>query len=63
MLRSDRYKYVRYSNDPTVQLFDMDNDPWETKNLAEDPSKKSLVDEYEKRLQDYEKTLKFAKAK
>ena len=33
MLRTDRYKYVKYEDDPVEQLFDMKNDPWETKNL------------------------------
>ena len=28
------YKFVRYYGSETTQLFDLKNDPWETKNLA-----------------------------
>lgn len=34
MVRSDRYKLIRYDDDPTVQLFDLTDDPGETRNLA-----------------------------
>ena len=57
MLRTDQYKLIKYKDDPVIQLFDMDNDPWETKNLAENPSRKSLLKEHEKTSQDYEKTM------
>jgi len=34
MVRDDRYKLIRYNDDPTVQLFDLNTDPGETRNLA-----------------------------
>jgi len=36
MLRTDRYKLIRYPHHGEVQLFDLKNDPWEIKDLAED---------------------------
>ncbi len=36
MVRDDRYKLIRYNDDPTVQLFDLTDDPGETHNLASD---------------------------
>jgi arylsulfatase A-like enzyme len=44
MVRSERYKYVVYasSSDPEM-LFDMNADPHETRNLARDPSMKSVI--------------------
>ncbi len=39
MVRDSRYnfKYIEYHGDPVVQLFDLQNDPWETRNLASEP--------------------------
>ena len=34
MVRDDRYKLIRYNDDPTVQLFDLKDDPGETRNIA-----------------------------
>lgn len=34
MVRSDRFKYVTYRDDPIEQLFDLENDPFELDNLA-----------------------------
>ena len=36
MVRSDRFKYVKFAYDPIEQLFDLKTDPWETKNLFYD---------------------------
>jgi arylsulfatase A-like enzyme len=60
MLRTDQYKYIRYDNDPTVQLFDMKKDPWETKNLAEDSASDGLVKDHHRTLEDFEKNMKLA---
>jgi len=38
MIRTSRYKYSRYAGDPVEMLFDMQDDPWETKNLYQDPA-------------------------
>ena len=32
-VRTDRYKYVQFKGDPVEQLFDLREDPWETRNL------------------------------
>jgi choline-sulfatase len=37
MVRTNRYKLIRYPHVNEVQLFDLQEDPWETKDLAEDP--------------------------
>ena len=37
MVRTERYKLIRYPQAKEVQLFDLREDPWETKDLAEDP--------------------------
>jgi arylsulfatase A-like enzyme len=37
MVRTERYKLIRYPHVTEVQLFDLEEDPWETKDLAEDP--------------------------
>ena len=60
MIRTEQYKLIAYKGDPAVQLFDMKNDPWETKNLAEDLGRASLVKDHLKTLDDYEATFKVA---
>jgi choline-sulfatase len=37
MIRTERFKLIRYPHVKEVQLFDLQEDPWETKDLAEDP--------------------------
>ncbi len=37
LVRTERCKFIRYPQVNEVQLFDLQNDPWETKDLAEDP--------------------------
>ncbi|MEW6356164.1 MAG: sulfatase-like hydrolase/transferase [Planctomycetota bacterium] len=44
MIRSRKWKYVRRLYD-TDELYDMENDPDETKNLINDPSKKDVINE------------------
>ena len=50
MLRTARFKYVRYENDPVEQLFDMQADPWEMDNLYQQPAYASVVREHRERL-------------
>ncbi len=45
MVRTDRYKLIRYPHVNEVQLFDMKKDPWEMKDLAEDPKYAKRVKE------------------
>jgi choline-sulfatase len=37
MARTERYKLIRYPHNGEVQLFDLQEDPWEMKDLAENP--------------------------
>ena len=50
VLRTRRYKYVRYRNDPVEQLFDLQEDPWETKNLWQEPALKPVLEDHRNRL-------------
>lgn len=43
MVRDERYKLIRYENDPTLQLFDLVADPGETANLATQPERAKTV--------------------
>ncbi len=58
MLRTNRYKYVRYPGDPVEQLFDMEVDPWEMKNLYDDPALADVVADHRKMLDAWESSLK-----
>ncbi len=50
MIRTADYKYIAYEGDPVEQLFDMKNDPWETKNLAGEPRCASALADHRKLL-------------
>jgi choline-sulfatase len=57
MLRTQDFKYIKYVDDPVEQLFDMKNDPGETRNLASDSyytpvlaKHRRLLDHHEARL-------------
>ncbi len=56
MIRTDRYKYVMYKGDenPTEQLFDLENDPGETQNLAYDPTHQAVLSNHRKILREFE---------
>ncbi len=43
VLRTERFKYVKYEGDPVEQLFDMKNDPWEMNNLYADAKYADVV--------------------
>jgi len=53
MIRTERYKYVAFKNDPVEQLFDMQNDPYEMKNLAVDSVHASVMDDHRTLLRDW----------
>ena len=53
MIRSQRYKYIAYKNDPVEQLFDMESDPGETVNIANDPSSQEIVKRHRTMLKDW----------
>jgi choline-sulfatase len=56
-VRSDRYKYITYADDPVEQLFDMDEDPGETRNLADNASHADLLADHRDMLRDWESRL------
>jgi choline-sulfatase len=58
ILRTDRYKYVTYPNDPIEQLFDMKADPWETVNLCDDPRYADVVRSHRNLLNEWQSHLK-----
>jgi len=54
MLRQDQYKYIAYPRF-APQLFDLENDPWEIHNLAEQmPEKCAQMDARLRKIVDYE---------
>jgi arylsulfatase A-like enzyme len=59
-VRTDRYKYTRYISQtpPFEELFDLKNDPNETRNLAESPEYGSLLEQLRRKTDEYEKLLK-----
>ncbi|MCK5565094.1 MAG: sulfatase-like hydrolase/transferase [Planctomycetes bacterium] len=50
MLRTDRYKLIRYPHNGEVQLFDIKKDPWEMKDLAEDAKYKNVLKSLDEKL-------------
>ena len=57
MIRTERYKYVSYRDDPVDMLFDMLDDPGETKNIAGEPSHQAAVEKHRGMLIEWEKQL------
>lgn len=55
MIRSRRYKYIVYApaEPPCEQLFDMENDPNETTNLAADPGCAEILERHRAWLQQW----------
>jgi len=53
IVRTPQYKLVTYANEPKVQLFDMQQDPWEMTNLAGDPAMASIIEEHRKLLTEW----------
>jgi arylsulfatase A-like enzyme len=46
MVRTKRYKYIQYIDDPVEQLFDMEKDPDEMKNLAGNSEYAAVIKEH-----------------
>ncbi|UCD30173.1 MAG: sulfatase-like hydrolase/transferase, partial [Planctomycetota bacterium] len=57
MIRTSQYKYITYKDDPVEQLFDMKNDPWETKNIVGESKYASVVGDHRKLLQEWSSKL------
>lgn len=60
MVRTPRYKYITYKDDLVEQLFDMKDDPGETKNLAKSSKYASILAEHRKLLKGWESRLDVA---
>ncbi len=58
MVRTERFKYVKYHGDPVEQLFDLRADPWETKNLYEDAKFADELKAHRKLLAQWQARLK-----
>ncbi len=50
IIRTARHKLVTVAGDPAVQLFDLQADPWETRNLADQPGAADLIASHRKLL-------------
>jgi choline-sulfatase len=57
MVRTDQYKLILYPEAKRVQLFDLKEDPWETKNLAGDFARSATVPELSRRLKKWQQTV------
>jgi len=60
MIRTADFKYIAFRSDPVDQLFDMKNDPGETKNLARETKYSSVIRDHRKLLEDWEAHLDHA---
>ena len=56
-VRDQRYKLIRYPQVNVTQLFDLQEDPDEMKNLADEPSQAQRLKQLTARLQDWQKEL------
>lgn len=54
MVRTDQYKLIRYPDADEVQLFDLENDPWEMHDLAEVADHRGKVRELDTMLRDWQ---------
>jgi choline-sulfatase len=57
MVRTPEWKLITYKDDPVEQLFDMKNDPWETRNLISEAEHAGVVSDLKKRLTEWEGRL------
>jgi len=57
MVRTKRYKYIKYIDDPVEQLFDMEKDPDEMKNLAGNSEYAAVIKEHRQMLATWENQL------
>ena len=60
MIRTAGHKYVAYPDDPVEQLFDMQGDAGETKNLAPESAHASALESHRKLLKDWTARLEVA---
>ena len=60
MIRTPRFKYITYKRDPVEQLFDVQADPGETKNLAGEAEFASALKDHQRLLARWEASLDVA---
>ena len=61
-IRTERWKYFRYINDPThEELYDLSIDPLEKNNLVKDPGHQAILTQLREKLE--EKVAKYAKSR
>lgn len=53
MLRTKRYKYCIYREGDGEELYDMEEDPWEQKNLSKDSNYLSILQKHRKLFEEY----------
>jgi len=56
-VRTLRYSYITYHNDPVEMLFDLEEDPGETRNLAQDAAYTDVLQEHRRLLREWESRL------
>lgn len=57
VLRSARFKYAAFEKEPVEQLFDLQRDPGETRNLAGQPRYRQILEEHRAALVEWERRL------
>jgi choline-sulfatase len=57
VIRTMKYKYVQYRGDPIEQLFDMQSDPGETRNVYAESQYAGVIADHRKLLKDWESEL------
>ncbi len=57
MVRTDRHKLILYPQVKQVQLFDIEKDPWEMRNLAGDSAHSATVSELFRELKKWQQTV------
>lgn len=56
-VRTSQYAYIQYFRDPVEMLFDLKNDPGETRNLAQEPRYAETVEAHRRLLGEWESAL------
>jgi arylsulfatase A-like enzyme len=59
MVRTDKYKLILYPEVRKVQLFDLEQDPWEINknNLADDSAHSATISELFRKLREWQNTV------
>lgn len=58
MVRGERYKLIEYPRIERTQLFDLEKDPWELNNLADNPAYASTVQELRAALRAWQREMR-----